>query len=112
MTKRIFVTILGILVGLLILVAAVLTLYPSVVMLQPAYKEAHAICDSITPGMTFDDVKRKVGYLFFSEPATYIDKQGAGQAQLRNDVKGLDTTCIIRFENGRVTSSGMAYVWL
>jgi hypothetical protein len=81
-------------------------------MLQPAYKDAQAICDSMKSGMTFEDVKNKVGYLFFPEPMTHIDKQGNGQAQLRNDVKGLDAACIITFENGKVISSSLVYGWL
>jgi hypothetical protein len=109
MTKRIVVTLLGVVIGLLILVVAAFAWYPSFIMLQPTYRNAQAICDSITVGMTYEEVKSKVGHLFFTEPITYVDKQGRGQAQLRNDVKGLDTTCIIKFENGKVISSGMAY---
>jgi hypothetical protein len=112
MTKTIVYTILGIVFGFIIVVVSALAWYPSLVMLQPSYKDAQAICDSITVGMTYEDVKSKVGYLFFPEPITYIDKQGGGQAQLRNDVKALDATCVIKFENGKVTSSGMAYGWL
>jgi hypothetical protein len=112
MRKTIIVISFGIIMGLLILVAATLAWYPAVIMLQPAYKDAKAICDSITVGMTYVDVKNKFEYLFFPEPVTYIDEQGGGQVQLRNNVKGLDTTCIIMFENGKVISSGMAYGWL
>jgi hypothetical protein len=112
MTKKIVFTIVAVAVGLVALMLVGFAWYPSLVRLEPAYKQAQAICESITAGMTYEDVNNKVGYLFFSEPSTYVDKQGDGQAQLRNDVKGLDTTCLIKFENGKVISSGMAYVWL
>src|SRR5262245_15771972 len=86
--------------------------YPTLVKSQPAYKEAEAVCRSIKVGMTYEDVKAKVGHLFFPEPMTYIDQQGNGQVQLKNDVRNLDTSCFIRFQNGKVISADMAYVWL
>ena len=112
MSKRTVLTILAIVITPLFLLVLTLALYPSIAMLQPAYKDAEAICDSITVGMTYDDVKNKVGYLLFPTPMTYFDNQGNGQAQLKNDVKGLDATCFISFKNGKVISSGMTYGWL
>ena len=112
MGKKVVFEIVGIIVGFIVLIFAALALYPSFIMLQPAYKDAQAICDSVTIGMTYEEVKNKLGNLFFPEPMTYIDQQGNGQAQLRNNVMGLDTTCFITFENGRVRTTGMTYGWL
>jgi hypothetical protein len=107
-----FLLIGAVILGVLVLAVVALALYPTLVRLEPAYKNAEAVCDSIKVGMTYEDVKAKVGHLFFPEPMTYIDQQGNGQAQLKNDVKNLDTSCFIRFQNGKVISADMAYVWL
>jgi hypothetical protein len=112
MKKGVVLTIIASIVVLLAVAALALAWYPTLAMRQPAYKNAKAVCDSITIGMTYEDVKNKVGNLFFPEPMTYVDSRGNGQAQLRNDVKGLDTTCIVTFRNGKVITAGMAYGWL
>jgi thiol-disulfide isomerase/thioredoxin len=107
-----FLFIVAVSISILVLGLLAFALYPTFIRLQPAYKDAQAICDSINVGTTYEEVKNKFGQLFFPEPMTYMDSKGNGQAQLRNNVKGLDTTCFITFENGKVISSGMAYVWL
>ena len=112
MFKKITLTVLGIIIGLVILVFAGFAWYPSLIQFQPEYKEASATCDSITVGMTYEEVKNKVGNLFFPEPITYMDNQGNGQAQLRNNVKGLDAKCFITFKDRKVTSATMMYGWL
>jgi hypothetical protein len=99
-------------VGPLILVVLGFALYPSVARLEPAYKAAKATCDSIKSGMTYDQVKSRVGNFFVPPPATYLDDKGNGQVWLTNGVKHIDTNCRIEFKNGQVTSSAMVDVWL
>jgi hypothetical protein len=86
--------------------------YPFVMSLQPSYQEAQAICDSIKPGMTYDEVKNRVGNLFTPPPPTYVDAGGDGQVFLKNHITNFDAHCIIEFRNGRVGSSRMEFVWL
>jgi len=100
--------------GITIIIAAIVLFLmlivqfgPSLSLLDPTYREAHATCESIKNGMTYDEVKAKVGHLFVNGPETYIDDNGDGQAWLLNNVKSIQVACNIRFEAGRVIFAQM-----
>jgi hypothetical protein len=74
---------------------------------KPAYREAKATCENIKVGMSYDEVKAKVGSLFTTGPETHVDDQGNGQVWLVNSVKSTQVACNIRIEKGHVTFSGL-----
>jgi hypothetical protein len=111
-STKMFRTLIGIFAFLLPAGFAGFEWYPSLVHLEPTYKEAQQICGSITVGMTYDDLKNKVSNLFVPGPSTYIDENGTGQVWLTNNVTNLDTNCQIKLSNGKVITSEMVDVWL